>query len=48
MGLVESTPENSCTELQVRVIEDTDEDGHQLVFYLEAVEILYRKQLASK
>ena len=48
MGLIESTPGDPCTGLQVQVIEDTDEDGHQLAFHLETVEILYRKQLASK
>lgn len=47
MDLVESTPENPYTRLQVHVVEDTDEDGHQLAGTLESVEIRYRRQLAS-
>lgn len=39
MGLAEST--------HMYVVEDTDEDGHQLKSHLELVEILYRRQLAS-
>lgn len=45
--LAESTLESPYTRLAVDVSEDTDEDANQLAFYLETVESIYRKSLAS-
>ena len=47
IGVREGTPENPCPEVQLHVIEDTDEDGHQLESHLQSLEIMYRKRHAS-
>ncbi|KAF2123713.1 hypothetical protein P153DRAFT_147956 [Dothidotthia symphoricarpi CBS 119687] len=47
LGLGEGTPESPYTRLGVDVSHDMDEDGHQLAFYLETIETVYRNSLAS-